>query len=571
MRRSIQLIPSVILFAAVVSSPAQSPPQRAGDVSALLPVAHIERQAAARAEARLKDPLFWHDWFETQAQGRARLALLDGSLVNVGSGARLQVLEHDQATERTELELRFGKVRAEVKQRTRPDARFTVRTDSAVVGVIGTHLYVGVAAALTTIINFEGRVRVSNADPAVTGEEMLEPFELAEVEPGRPPRKRLATLEELLQALRDTLPGLPVQGAPERARAGSCTSTSFGEALTGPVDPSSAPLEILPRGCAGPDITPVRVCVPQSAPPGVREYAMRAADGGLRWAALMVEPPAPYEDARFLVAPELPPGATHYARLVGRDHQPLAGVPVRIRRGTEEQTVTTDENGAFMVQAPDSGAVELSVSRAGAGEQGSEPGKPPLPSGQAEPLVATIKVVERVETSSELPDYSQRGGLLTLPGEIAGARLGDDRLPILRTITRKGETLSSLPIPADRAEGPGQLELEEPGGKRRSQSLFVYEVLGGRRDQATLASGAVTNGEFLVCVGAPGEKPHKLRARIAAVGPVHFTGAGGKGKKYERSLEVGSSGLLRIPFQIQAEKGSPTGIPFGLYLTLTSD
>lgn len=570
MRKSTYVVSSVLLWAAVVSSHAQTPQQRAGDVTALLPVAYIERGAAARAQARLNDPLFWRDWFETEAQGRARLALLDGSLVNVGSAARLQVLEHDQATERTELELRFGKVRAEVKQRTRPDGRFTVRTDSAVVGVIGTHVYVA-AAALTTVINFEGRVRVSNADASVAGDEMLEPFELAEIEPGRPPRKRLATLQELLQALRDTLPGLPVAGAPERARAGSCASASLGEALTGPVDPTSAPLEILPRGCGGPDITPVRMCVPPSAPPGVHEYAMRAADGELRWAALLVEPPAPYEGARILVAPELPPGATHHARLVGRDNQPLAGVPVRIRRGAEEQTLTTDENGAFIVQAPASGTVELTVTRAGAEAKNSAAGKPQPPLGPAEPIVATINVVEKLEANSDLPDYGQRGGLLTLPGEVEGAHLGATALPVLRTITSTGKTISSIFVPADLAEGPGQLELEEPGGKRRRQPLFVYEVLGGRLDQATLSSGGVTDGEFLVCVGAPGDKPRKVRARITAAGPVHFRGQGGKGKSFERSFAVESSGLLRIPFQIQAEKGSPTGIPFALYLILSGD
>lgn len=568
MRRSFRWVPLLILCA--LAGYGQSPPQQAAEVSALLPVAHIERGAAARADARLNDPVFWQDWFETEAQGRARLAFLDGSLLNVGSGARLQVVEHDQTSERTELELRFGKVRAQVKQRTRPGGRFTVRTDSAVVGVIGTHLYVSAAAALTTVINFEGQVRVSNADRSVAGEETLEPFELAEIEPGQPPHKRLATLEELLQALRDTLPGLPLAGAPMRARAGACVQATLGEAVTGPADPASSPLNIVTRGCKGPDVTPVQMCVPESAPPGVREYAMRAADGSLRWAALLVEPPAPYEGARILVAPELPPGATHYARVVGRDNQPLAGVPVRVRRGSEEQIIYTDENGAFVVQAPESGTFELAVSREAPGS-GTEAGAARGPFGRPEPLVAIVKVVDRMEARSELPDYGQRGTLVGVPGQVESARIGETPLPVLRTITRAGKTVSSVVIPAELPEGPRELELEEPGGQRKTHSLFVYEVLWGHLDQAALSTGGVTNGEFLVCVGPPGEKSRKIRARIVATGPVSFRGPGGKGKDYERSFSLESSGLLRIPFQIQAEKGSPTGIPFFLNLSLQSD
>ncbi|MGH9804404.1 MAG: hypothetical protein ACRD4D_04465, partial [Candidatus Acidiferrales bacterium] len=60
-------------------------------------------------------------------------------------------------------------------------------------------------------------------------------------------------------------------------------------------------------------------------------------------------------------------------------------------------------------------------------------------------------------------------------------------------------------------------------------------------------------------------------ARIAAIGPVHFKGKGARGKQFEQTYTVERSGLLRIPFQIQAEKGSPTGIPFSLNLVLTGD
>jgi len=563
---------SALLFSLLVAlaSFGQGAPPRAGEVSALLPSAQIERGTAPPSQARLHDPLFWQDWFETDAQARARLALLDGSLLNVGSGARLQVLEHDQASERTELELQFGKVRADVKERTQRDSRFQVRTNAAVVGVIGTHLYIDAAVALTTVINFDGQVRVANVDPAVTGEEVLEPFELAEIEPGQPPRKRWATIAELLKALEDTLPGLVTRLVPQQARAGSCISATSSDAITGPAETGSsalAVLEIAPRGCAGPDITPVRVCVPETARPGVFEFAVEAADGAQRWGAFLVEPPAPLQDAWLLTAEELPVGATHTARLVGRDNQPLPDVPVHVRQAGKEKTVRTDGEGAFTVMAREKGTIEIEVPR------GPDPAAThPPPFEPLQPIRVSINVVDKVDEKADLPEYSQPGTLVTVAGEVEDARLGELALPVLRTVTRSGRTLSSIAVPRDIAEGGKWLNWQEPGGQQQHKSLFVYQILGGRLDQNALTSGQPTQGEFLVCVGGSGDQRRKVRARILAVGPVRFRGKGGKGKTFESGFTPQPSGLLRIPFQIQAEKGAPgVGIPFSLSLSLQQD
>ncbi|MGH9805547.1 MAG: FecR domain-containing protein, partial [Candidatus Acidiferrales bacterium] len=481
----------------------QSPPQRAGEVSALLPVAHIERGAAARAEAKLSDAVLWRDWFETQPQGRARLLLLDGSQINVGSGARVQVLEHDQATERTELELKFGQVRAQVKERTRPGGHFTLRTDTAVVGVIGTHFYVS-SSSPTTVINFDGKVEVANADTSVVGKEELEPFELAEIEAGKPPRKRLATLEEIFKALRDTLPGLPLGGVPSRMAAGSCQSASLNESIAGPAEGSSSPLDIAPRGCAAAEVTPVKGCTPASASPGIHEFAMRTADGALRWAATLIEPPAPLQDAWLVHAPELPAGATHYARVVGRNNEPLAGVPVRVRQGGQESVVHTDENGSFLIQAGEQGTIELEIDRAPAEGKG-------LPVGGPEPIKTSVQIVKELSTDKDIPDFGRPGSLMTLPEDIREARLGDQALPVLKTVTRAGRTLSSIPIPRDMPEGSSPLELTDPAGKQRRAPMTVFQVVAGHLDQHALNSGAVTNGEFLACVGVAGERSRKVR------------------------------------------------------------
>lgn len=561
------MIRGCCLLAAIVLSPPFSVPaaaqaERAGEVTALLPEARLERSGAAPVALRMRDPVLWQDWVETEAQARARLQLLDGSILNVGSAARFQVVRHDQATGQTELTLKFGKVRAEVKK-LGAGGRFEVRTETATVGVIGTHVYVAAAGALTTVINFDGLVGVNTAGAAAP--ERLEPFELAEVERGQPIRKRLATLEELLRALEDTLPGPVIRSQPQQARAGSCLSATMsgGLAATGGRLVSAPFLEVTPRACASAERTPVRLCVPENAAPGAYEYAAQGGDGIMRWGAFLVQPPAPLQDAWLLYSPELPPGATHYGRLVGRGNQPLSGVPIRIRAEGKEEIVYTDDNGGFMLKAPERGNVELEVAR-GEGTAAAGPLGEPL-----KPIKVAINIVETAEPAAEPPEFNQRGTLVTVPGEVAGARLGARDLPVLRTVTRGGKTTSSVPIPRDAPEGESPLELEDPAGNRRTRPLTVYELLAGRLDQRALMSGGETQGEFLVCVGSTAAKRLKVRARILAIGPVHFRGAGAKGKRFERTFEVEPNGLLRIPFQIQAEKGAAgAGIPFTLTLSL---
>ncbi|HSC78659.1 MAG TPA: FecR family protein [Candidatus Acidoferrales bacterium] len=572
-----------------VAALAQTAPAKAGEVSALLPVGRIQRGASAAAEAKLNDELRWQDWFETAAKGRARLALVDGSQVNVGSDARLQVVRSTGATQQTEVELQFGKIRSQVTQRPAGE-KFEVRTNSAVIGVIGTHFYVSFVGALSTVINFGGEVTVRNADPAVAGEEKLAPFELAEIEPGKPPRKRWATLEEILRAMEDTLPGPVLQFEPQRAHAGSCVAAKMmgshlgAAGVPGPPSPpaeipsslafpeslsTARDLVITSRRCEGPDIRPVRICVPEDAQPGAYEYSFASSDGTTHWAAFLIEPPAELQDAWLVYLDPLPLGATHTARLLGAEEKPLAGVRVHIRQGGAEKTVTTDDEGGFVIEARQLGALEVEVPRGGR----VMPLKwsiQPFDANALKPIKVMINVVKKVEDVPGVPEFAQRGSLVTVKGELESVTLGDRKLPLLKTVLRGGGALSTFPVPRQIPEGTRPLSLTEPGRPPREQRLFVYDIVGGRLDQHALISGNVTPGEFLVCVGVSDAQPRKLRARISAVGPVQFRGKGAAGKRFEDTLSVTSSGLLRIPFQIQAEKtGTSAAIPFTLTLVLS--
>jgi hypothetical protein len=523
----------------------------------------VERPGSEKREARVHDGVFWRDWLETDPRGRARLTLLDGSLVNVGSGARLQVVEHDESSQVTALELQVGKIRAQVKKIVQPNGRFEIRTDVAVVGVIGSHIFADRQEAKTVAINLDatGQAQVRNADRSVAGEEVLELFELAEVEPARRPRKRWATLEEIVEALEATLPGPVIELYPQQGRAGMCVPGLSSVPLPNRTRLPFA--EVSVRACAAADITPTEICVASDMPAGGYEYRLAGVDGTARWGAFVV-PPAPSDpvvEAKFIVPPSAPPGSTVHARLV-RNGQPLSSIPVTITVGGKTTRGETDAHGSLPVEIPDSGMVEIKANR-----RAFASAENPL-----EPFPSARIVADPDFKPPELriPDFAQVGSPISLPGELKAVRLGDRPLPLAQTTTPSGQIWSSFQLPGDLPHGASRLQLERPDGRTEQPLLVVYDVLAARLDQQKLISGNLTQGEFLVCVGSTDTK--QIRARIQAAGPVRFRGQGGKGKLFEHSFPVAANGLVRIPFSIQAEKtGTSAGIPFHLSLELGRD
>jgi hypothetical protein len=117
-------------------------------------------------EGNRGDPIFWNDLLRTEPRGRVRALLDDGSILNLGSESRLQVVQHDTKSQQTNLEMRYGRLRAQVVALTRPNARFEIRTNTAICGVLGTDFYVEATEKTTRVIVFRGAVRVT---PLVAG------------------------------------------------------------------------------------------------------------------------------------------------------------------------------------------------------------------------------------------------------------------------------------------------------------------------------------------------------------------------------------------------------------------
>src|ERR1700674_321767 len=139
----------------------QAAGQRAGEVSRVIPAVSIAR-GTRNITASPKSVVDWQDLVNTQVNGRARVALDDGSVLNVGSESSIKVEKHDAGAQQTQLELTYGKLRSQAQKIAKPDGKFEVRTPAGVAGVVSTDFYVGYENNTMNVIVFEGVVRVCN-------------------------------------------------------------------------------------------------------------------------------------------------------------------------------------------------------------------------------------------------------------------------------------------------------------------------------------------------------------------------------------------------------------------------
>src|SRR3989475_9031128 len=141
----------------------QAAGQRAGEVSRVIPAVSIGR-GPKTITASAKTAVDWQDLVNTQVNARARIALQDGSVLNVGSESSMKIVKHDAGAQQTELELTYGKLRTQAQKIAKPDGKFEVRTPAGVAGRGGREFFVGydVTTNVMNVIAFEGLVKVCN-------------------------------------------------------------------------------------------------------------------------------------------------------------------------------------------------------------------------------------------------------------------------------------------------------------------------------------------------------------------------------------------------------------------------
>ena len=107
----------------------------------------------------------WNDVLQTDQRGRIRVALNDGSILTLGSNSKLSIIKHDATLQQTQLQLSYGRIRAQVAAITKNRGSFELRTPSAVAGVIGTDF--GADASIpgeTRFVCLSGTTRIYTPD-----------------------------------------------------------------------------------------------------------------------------------------------------------------------------------------------------------------------------------------------------------------------------------------------------------------------------------------------------------------------------------------------------------------------
>jgi hypothetical protein len=181
----------------------QTPGQRAGEVSRVIPAVSIMRNAKS-LNASPKTAIDWQDVLNTQASARARVALDDGSVLNIGSDSTVHVIKHDAGAQQTDLEISLGKMRTQAQKISQTGGKFEVHTPAGVAGVVGTDFYTAYENNIMTVMVFEGFVRVCNLAGVCVVVKAGQMTTVRNTDSSGPATPTQATLSELTDAVSAT-------------------------------------------------------------------------------------------------------------------------------------------------------------------------------------------------------------------------------------------------------------------------------------------------------------------------------------------------------------------------------
>jgi len=206
--------------------------QLAGKVSNAIPEETVQHFGqTAQGPLKLNDSVNWEDVVRTLRTGRVRIALLDGSFLNIGARSVMKITKHDAQSQQTEVELQLGRLRGEVVKITKPGGGFQVRTQTAVIGVVGTVFVVEAFRDLTRVFCVDGVLTVRNVNPAIVGEVTLGAGQTTSVPRMAPPtaaaQVSAARMQRIITQTSAGEPAPPqVPGAPAAQAAGAGAQTA---------------------------------------------------------------------------------------------------------------------------------------------------------------------------------------------------------------------------------------------------------------------------------------------------------------------------------------------------------
>jgi len=259
----------------------------AGSISALLPVAKISRGYGRNqvvSLAKKGETVVWNDVIRTERGGRARITLNDQSVLSLGSQAELKIIKHDARSQQTQLQLGYGRLRAEVAAVTRDGGKFELRTPTAVAGVIGTDFGSDSSVPGTTdFICISGTVNVSNSDPSVPGTVACPAGSTVSVSTGTAPTQPTpATPQQIQQLITDTEPATISAFSPATGLPGiTLTATASGSnmASINAVSTSGTGTTVTLSGTPTATSATVSLVIAADAAPGPRTITFTNAKG----------------------------------------------------------------------------------------------------------------------------------------------------------------------------------------------------------------------------------------------------------------------------------------------------
>jgi ferric-dicitrate binding protein FerR (iron transport regulator) len=200
-------------YATLEAGRPQGGSQTAGTVTTAIPMETVQRGQAAPAPLNPQDTVYWQDVVRTLNTGRVRIKLNDGSLLNVGVRSQMTITQPNAQSHQTTIELAAGKVRSQVQKISQPGGGFEVKTQTAVIGVVGTDFVVEAKKKKTTVWCIDGVVRVRNLDAAIVGVILLHAGEFTTIALGLPPGAATPFSPGTIQTqLSETNPGGGVSG-----------------------------------------------------------------------------------------------------------------------------------------------------------------------------------------------------------------------------------------------------------------------------------------------------------------------------------------------------------------------
>jgi ferric-dicitrate binding protein FerR (iron transport regulator) len=175
-------------YATLEAGRPQGGSQTAGTVNAAIPAETVQHSGqAAPSPLKVQDPVYFQDIVRTLNTGRVRIALQDGSLLNIGARAEMKIVKHDVQSQQTAIELTAGKLRSQVAHISKSGGSFEVTTQTAVIGVVGTDFLVDADKKRTRVWCIDGLVRVRSLNAAIVGVILLHAGEFTSIALGAAP------------------------------------------------------------------------------------------------------------------------------------------------------------------------------------------------------------------------------------------------------------------------------------------------------------------------------------------------------------------------------------------------